>query len=64
MKAENKSDYVILGVSSRATKSEITKAYRKLALQTHPDKHSPRSELLAREAFQVISSSYEKVKDR
>ena len=31
--------YKVLGVSESATKAEITKAYRKLARENHPDQH-------------------------
>lgn len=32
--------YSVLGVESSATTKEITRAYRKLALKYHPDKHT------------------------
>lgn len=49
--------YAILGVSKNASKKEIKKAYRKLAMKWHPDKH-PDDEK-AHEMFQDLSTAYE-----
>ena len=38
-RSKEKDYYKILGVKRDATEKEIKKAYRKLALQWHPDKH-------------------------
>ena len=43
-KEPEKDPYDVLGVSFEATDSEITKAYRKLALKLHPDKQHGKSE--------------------
>jgi curved DNA-binding protein len=57
---EYKDYYKILGVDKKATQDEIKKAYRKLAVQYHPDKNSGNKEAeekfkLANEANDVLS---------
>jgi len=39
-KAKRKNYYEILGVDKGAGESEVKKAYRKKAIQWHPDKHA------------------------
>lgn len=48
--------YAILGIKSTATEEEIKKAYRKKALQYHPDKNSSTT---AEEVFKEINKAYE-----
>ena len=48
--------YQLLGVSSDAPEEEIKKAYRKLALATHPDRN--RQDPLAEERFKEINEAY------
>ncbi|CAF3731492.1 unnamed protein product [Rotaria sordida] len=52
--------YTILGVKSTATDDEIKKAYRKKALQYHPDKNPSAT---AEETFKEISKAYETLND-
>src|SRR3990172_8357730 len=58
-----KSDYYdILGVSKSATKEEIKKAYRKQALEWHPDRHKDEKEAAERR-FKEINEAYQVLYD-
>ena len=53
--------YQVLGVSADASQKEITKAYRKLARELHPDKNPGDS--AAEERFKEVSSAYDVLGD-
>jgi molecular chaperone DnaJ len=53
--------YEILGVGRDATEDDIKKAYRRLAVQYHPDKNP--GDKSAEEAFKEASEAYEVLKD-
>lgn len=53
--------YEILGVSRDANAEEIKKAYRKLAMEYHPDRNDGSAE--AEERFKELSEAYEVLKD-
>lgn len=53
--------YQVLGVSADATQKDITKAYRKLARQLHPDQNPGDS--AAEERFKEVSAAYDVLGD-
>src|SRR5258708_2221988 len=53
--------YELLGVSRTASADEMKKAYRKLAMQYHPDKNPGDKE--AEKKFKEISHAYDILKD-
>lgn len=56
--------YDVLEITRGATKSEISKNYRKLAKQYHPDLHrTPEAKEKAEERFKIIANAYEILKD-
>jgi DnaJ homolog subfamily C member 3 len=55
--SKRKDYYKILGVPKTATDKEIKKAYRKLALQWHPDKHPPETQEEAQQKFRDVSEA-------
>ena len=54
--------YDILGVSKTATADELKKAYRKLAIQNHPDKHPDEKEKYEKK-FKEINEAYSVLSD-
>ncbi len=58
---EFKDYYKILGVDKSATKDEISKAFRKLALKYHPDKNP--NNKAAEEKFKEITEAHEVLSD-
>lgn len=59
--ASKKDFYELLGVSRGASADDIKKAYRKLAMQYHPDKNP--GDAKAEEMFKEISNAYEVLQD-
>jgi curved DNA-binding protein len=58
---EYKDYYKILGVERNANKDEIKRAYRKLALKTHPDRNPGNKK--AEEQFKDINEAYQVLSD-
>ncbi len=59
--SEKEDYYKVLGVSKDASKDEIKKAYRKLAIKYHPDKNP--GDTAAEEQFKVATEAYEVLSD-
>jgi curved DNA-binding protein len=58
---EYKDYYKVLGVERSASKDEIKRAYRKLALKTHPDRNP--GDAKAEERFKEINEAYQVLSD-
>ncbi len=61
----NQSKYELLGVRSNATYDEVKTAYRKLVLESHPDRNpdlSPAEQSMMAEKFRMIQEAFEKIK--
>ena len=64
--AEKRDYYEVLGVAKNATADDIKKAYKKLALQYHPDRHVNDSEAdkkAAEDKFKEAAEAYEVLSD-
>ena len=60
-KSQRDNPYDVLGVSREASQDEIKRAYRKLALQYHPDRNP--GDAAAEERFKGISEAYATLRD-
>lgn len=59
--AQKKDYYEVLGVSKNASKDDLKKAYRKVALQYHPDKNP--GDKAAEDKFKEAAEAYEVLSD-
>lgn len=62
-RSKRKDYYKILGVQKTASDEEIRKAYRKLAIKWHPDKHQDDSKAEAEAKFKEIGEAYAVLSD-
>src|SRR5256885_1177058 len=54
--------YVVLGVQRDASEADIKKAYRKLAMECHPDRNN--GDKAAEEKFKLVTEACEVLRDR
>src|SRR5689334_22550734 len=54
--------YKILGISKKATEDDIKKAYRKLAMENHPDRNPGNKE--AETKFKEVTEAYRVLSDK
>ena len=52
----SRSPYEILGISARATLSQVRNAYRAKARETHPDKHPGKGDEMHRRFLEVVAA--------
>lgn len=62
MQSKSKDHYAVLQIPRTASQADIKKAYRRLALQYHPDKN-PDDRAGAEEKFKAIAIAYETLSD-
>ncbi|XP_052186036.1 uncharacterized protein LOC127797294 isoform X3 [Diospyros lotus] len=64
--SDRNSYYGVLGVAADCSEEEIRRAYRKLAMQWHPDKWARKPSLLgeAKRKFQQIQEAYSVLSDK
>lgn len=55
--------YKVMGVPKDVTTAQLKKAYRKLALANHPDKHPDSEKEIYEKKFQEITEAYEVLSD-
>jgi molecular chaperone DnaJ len=53
--------YVVLGVQRDASEADIKKAYRRLAMECHPDRNN--GDKAAEEKFKIVTEAYEVLRD-